>query len=129
MNSCNCPSETVDHTAAQTDTPTVAHRPRFHTTEDESGVTLSVALPGVGKDDLTLTLLESNLRIEAKRSAGGPGTWKSRTAESVPALYALNLRLGSRFDGSKTTATLESGVLTLGVPFREEAKPRQIAVN
>ncbi len=110
--SCNCPAETATQPAAL--------RPRFQTTENETGATLHIALPGVRKDDLKLNLLESNLKIEATRTAA---------AGAVPERYALNLRLGNRFDGSKAAATLESGVLTLTVPFREEAKPRQIEVN
>lgn len=114
--SCNCPTESAKQ--PETKTTAVIHRPRFHSQENETGVTLRIALPGVKKEDLKLTLLESNLKVRALRSSGGN-----------PESYELNLRLGNRFDGSKATAALDSGVLTLAVPIREESKPRQIAVN
>jgi HSP20 family protein len=111
MNACNCPTETAP-TKEQNET---IHRPQFRINEDANGTSVHVALPGVRKEDLKLTLHESSLRIEAKRDAARR--------------YALDLRLSSRLDGTKTTASLDSGVLTLLVPVREEAKPRQIAVN
>ena len=115
MNASNCPTEAAPSNAQKE----AIHRPQFRINEDANGTNVHVALPGVRKEDLKLTLLESSLRIEANRN-GDTGSTRR---------YALSLRLSSRLDGTKTTATFESGVLTLQVPVREEAKPRQIAVN
>ncbi len=125
MNPCNCPTET---TPAREPNEVVT-RPRFNTTEDESGVTLHVALPAVPKEDLKLTLHESNLRIEARRADAIPEAWKTHRDNGVANRYALDIRLTPRFDGTRATASLDAGVLTLRVPIREEAKPRQIEVN
>lgn len=114
MNACNCPTETAP-TKEQNET---IHRPQFRISEDANGTSVHIALPGVRKEDLKLTLHESSLRIEATRR-------DTDTARR----YCLDLRLTSRLDGTKTTAALDSGVLTLQVPVREESKPRQIAVN
>ncbi|MES2920700.1 MAG: Hsp20/alpha crystallin family protein [Verrucomicrobiota bacterium] len=114
MNACNCPTEAAP-SKEQNET---IHRPQFRITEDANGTSVHVALPGVRKEDLKLTLHESSLRIEARRTDTGSAR-----------RYALSLRLSSRLDGTKTAAALESGLLTLQVPIREEAKPRQIAVN
>lgn len=123
MNTCNCPSETA------TQAKSAVVRPRFQTTENENGAVLTVALPGVRKEDLKLTLLESDLKIEATRTEAAGENWKSLREAATPAGYALNVRLNRRFDGTKSEATLDNGILTLRVPLREEAKPRQIAVN
>lgn len=104
-------------------------RPRFITSEDTSGSTVQIALPGVKKEDVALTLLEASLKIEAKRGDSVPADWKPHKQASSSADYALELQLGSRLDGTRTTATLDSGILTLKVPLKEEAKPRQIEVN
>ena len=127
MNDCNCPSQAAGSvaTAKQAD---VTYRPQFRTTEDDQGATLQVALPGVRKEDLKLTLHEANLSVEAARTNTVPDGWTQRDG-GAPAKYALDIRLGHRFDGTKTEAKLEAGVLTLRVPVREEAKPRQIAVS
>ncbi|MEO7100604.1 MAG: Hsp20/alpha crystallin family protein [Luteolibacter sp.] len=125
MNSCNCPTPTAPALEA---TQSV-QRPRVHTHEDESGARLQVALPGVRKEDLKLTLHESNLTIKADRSDAVPENWKTHGGSNNPERYELNVRLTFKLDGSKTTASFDGGVLTLQVPLREEAKPRQIQVN
>ena len=123
MNTCTTPAETRQDSRLQS-----VQRPRFRSTEDDQGAILEVALPGVRKEDLKLTLHESNLRIEATRSDAVPGDWKTHRDE-IQGAYGLDIRLTRRFDGTKATASLNAGVLTLKVPLREEAKPRQIAVN
>ncbi|MES2475343.1 MAG: Hsp20/alpha crystallin family protein [Verrucomicrobiota bacterium] len=125
MNPHTCSAET----ASARNPHELPQRPRFTTAEDENGVTLHVALPAVTKENLKLTLLESNLRIEARRDNTVPETWKTLREGSAPARYLLDVHLTSRFDGTRATASLEAGVLTLRVPIREEAKPRQIEVN
>jgi HSP20 family protein len=116
MSNCECPTET-------------ATRPQFRTREDENGATLQIALPGVRKEDVKLTLHESSLRIEATRGDAVPEGWKTHRDTAKIQSYGLDVRLTSRLDGTKATAALDAGVLTLQVPLREEAKPRQIAVN
>ena len=125
MNSCNC----LTPTAPAGEATKSVQRPLVHTREDENGASLQVALPGVRKEDLKLTLHESNLTIEADRSDAVPENWKTHRGSNSPQRYELNVRLTSKLDGSKTTASFDGGVLTLQVPLREEAKPRQIQVN
>ena len=125
MNDCNTSTET----APAPERNETVHQPRFTTHEDENGVTLHIALPAVAKEDLKLTLRESNLRVEARRTDAVPESWKTLRATPAPERYRLDVRLSPRHDGSQTKATLDAGVLTLRVPIREEAKPRQIQVN
>ncbi|GAA5116389.1 Hsp20/alpha crystallin family protein [Luteolibacter yonseiensis] len=117
MSNCQCPTETA------------AVRPQFRTREDENGATLQIALPGVRKEDINLTLHESSLRIDATRGDTVPEDWKTHRDTGAVQRYGLDIRLTNRLDGTKTTATIDAGVLTLQVPLREESKPRQIAVN
>jgi HSP20 family protein len=125
MNDCNCPTES----ATKTERNETIHQPRFTTSEDENGVSLHIALPAVAKEDLKLTLLESNLRIEAKRSDAVPENWKTLRTTPTAERYRLDVRLTSRHDGSQAKATLDAGVLTLRVPIKEEAKPRSIQIS
>lgn len=125
MNDCNCTTETAP--APQQDE--TIQQPRYTTVEDGNGVTLHIALPAVAKEDLKLTLLESNLRIEARRGDSVPESWQPVRASIAPQRYRLDVRLTSRFDGTQAKASLDAGVLTLRIPVREEAKPRQIQVN
>lgn len=125
MNTCNDPTEKT----LPRETNEVIHRPQHRIRENETGTQVLVALPGVRKEDLKLTLLEGSLQIEASRDHDIPETWKTHRNPGAIGRYRLSLRLTPRLDGSQTTATFDSGVLTLQVPLREEAKPRQIHVN
>jgi len=109
MNCCNT-APTREQTTNKT------RRPQYRSGQDEGGATLEIALPGVRKEDLKLTLHETRLRIEGTRTDGTAG-------------YGLEIQLTRRLDGTKTTASLEAGVLSLKVPVKDEAKPREIAVN
>ncbi len=125
MNNCPCPPE-VAATTARNET---IYQPQFTTREDENGVTLHIALPAVTKENLKLTLLESKLCIEARRTDAVPENWKTLRATAKPERYRLDVQLTSRHDASQAKATLDAGVLTLRIPIREDAKPRQIQVN
>lgn len=116
-------------TAASREPVENVHRPQFRIKEGEDGTVVQIALPGVRKENLQLTLLESNLRIEADRTNEVPETWKIHRDPGAITRYGLDIHLTSRLDGTKTIASFESGVLALQVPVREEAKPRQIQVN
>lgn len=125
MNACHSPTES----APSTERAPSIHRPQSSITENENGTRICIALPGVRKEDLKLTLLESNLKIEAPRRDALPETSQSCSPRNSIHHYGLELRLTSRLDGTQTSATFLDGVLTLEVPLREEAKPRPIQVN
>ncbi len=126
MNSCYCPtpSETANALTEQ-----AFERPRVHKTEDENGVRLQVALPGVRKEDVKLTLHESNLGLSADRSEQLPENCKVLHESNSTRRYGLDVRFGAKLDVTQTRASFENGVLTLQVPIREEAKPRQIQIT
>ena len=111
MNSTDC---CPNNECSTTDTATV--RPAYQSQESADGVTLSVALPGVDHDGLSVSFHDEHLLLEGRRKIGGER------------LYRLRLRLSPRLDGESVGASLTDGVLTLQVPLRESAKPRQIAV-
>jgi HSP20 family protein len=111
------------------DRPVVIQRPLVTSHEDELGVRLQLALPGVRKEDLRISLHESNLQITAPRRDEVPDGYKTLRNGGGPIRFELNARLTNRLDGSKIEAALEDGVLTLRIPLREEAKPREIRIS
>ena len=97
--------------------------------EDEKGVRLEVALPGVRKEDLKIKLNQFDLEISAPRYTNIPENWKTRGPAAPPVRYQFKAKLTQRLDGGKIQANLENGVLTLLIPFSEAAKPREILVS
>ena len=91
-------------------------RPAVSSLNEESGVRLEIALPGVLKEELKLKVHEGLLTLEASRA-------------DVPSIrYALSVKLAERLDGNRIIAALEDGILKVIVPLREEAKPREILI-
>lgn len=86
---------------------------------DEQGVRVLVDLPGVTESDLDVQLHDGVLTIEGRADRG----------EGVVRVYSRSFRVDRRMDTEKIGATVADGVLTLALPFREEAQPRKIAVR
>lgn len=93
-------------------------RPAISSRETDDGVHLHVALPGVRKEDLKLTVHQGQLTIEAERAGVTPGL-----------RYSVTVKLADRLDGDRIQATLEDGVLDARLPLKEEAKPREIPIS
>ena len=80
----------------------------------EDGATLTVDMPGIGPDDVELTLQDGVLAISAKRGDRS---------------YAYRVTLGDTFDPDHIEAGLDRGVLTVHAHKKPEAKPRKIALK
>jgi HSP20 family protein len=115
--------------AGRQERPEVVQRPLVSTHEDENGVYLKVALPGVSKENIKLSVHHLNLQIQADRGDAVPEDWKPVGDAGPRVRYELNARLTERLDGNAVSADLSNGVLSLHIPLREEAKPRQISIR
>jgi HSP20 family protein len=97
-------------------------------TGDDLVVTMS--LPGLGAEDVSITITGQSLQIRGELKA-------DESAERDGYLHrerrfgAFNrqLQLPVRVQGEKAGASFENGVLTLTIPKAEEVKPRQIEIK
>lgn len=78
-------------------------------------------LPGVAKEALRVHLDKSDLTIEGKR---GEGQWDQGFAG-----YRRTFTVPGGVEGSKVTAGLNDGVVTVHLPKAESIKPRQITIT
>lgn len=69
------------------------------TTEDEAAYTLSLDMPGIAKDQLTISMDGAVVRIQSK--------------EDAPRRYRAAYEFPQEIDGAASEAKLENGVLTL----------------
>ncbi|MGJ8673560.1 Hsp20/alpha crystallin family protein [Rubritalea sp.] len=103
--------------------------PRYNTVTHEKGVHIHIDLPGVNKQDISITSEKTQLKISATRENAQPEAWTLLNQVERPSSYQLKLNVHSDFDLSSTTAQLEHGVLKLSLSKREESLPRQINVT
>ncbi len=102
-------------------------RPPVDIYETAEALVLMADLPGVVKESLEVRMEDAVLTIQAKASHAAPG-------DPIYREYDLNgffreFELSEEIDQQKVSAELRHGVLTLYLPKKEKAKPRQIEVK
>ena len=104
-------------------------RPRYDVVENDDAFVVSVSLPGVRREGVNISLEDDALSITGTRTADLPKGWRPLRRELPEGDYRLNLRLNVEVKEDAISATAENGILTLTLPKREKAVPRQIAVR
>ncbi len=104
-------------------------RASYTSTSTKIGVLVAVDLPGVAKQDITITSEKQQLKIQAHRSDSTPEEWSLVNNSSLPTHYELVLNIHPDLDLNKTTARVENGVLSLQIERRNESLPRQIEID
>jgi HSP20 family protein len=97
--------------------------------EKDGIYTLRFDLPGVDPDAVDLTVEGSVLTVTVERTVEDTegATWLLR--ERPSGTHRREVRLGERLDTGNVSASYDSGVLTVTVPMREEAKPHRVSVT
>jgi len=104
-------------------------RPHYEVAQGKDAYTVRVYVPGASKDNVSITVDQDTLSIEAARKDVAPENWRARYREIPTADYRLRLNLNVPVDAENISAKTENGVLSITLPVAEAAKPRQIAVN
>jgi HSP20 family protein len=127
MTTCCTPSPSA--TSAPAKAEQTLRKSRYSADGTDQAYTIKVELPGVAKDSISIDFDQGVLTIQGQRKSTAPESWKPLHRELNDLGYALRLRLNSQVDEDKVSAQFADGVLTLTLPVRETAKPRQITVN
>jgi len=104
-------------------------KPVYDITETADAFGVTVKLPGVTKDNLELTVEESEVRIVGRRAWKQPEGWTALHRETVDAPFELVLAHENAIETDKIVAELRDGVLRVSLPKHEAIKPRKIAVT
>ena len=87
-------------------------------------------LPDMNREDIEVTVEHHTLTLRGTRAL--PANVKEaqyRRVERAYGTFNRSFTLPKTVDTSKVTAEYRNGVLTLTLPFREEARPRTITVE
>ncbi len=97
--------------------------------ESKDSVTVMAEMPGVAKGGVRIGLEEGTLTIEGTRGdvAGSAENFLLREFETGH--YLRRFTLAETIDQEKIEATMTNGILTVVLPKREQARPRQIEVK
>jgi HSP20 family protein len=96
----------------------------------EQELVVKAELPDMSPDDIELTINDGTLTIKGeKRFSSEVKEDHFHRIECRYGNFSRSFSLPSSVDGTKVSAEHKNGVLTVRLPAREEAKPRQIKVD
>ncbi|MDF9827113.1 HSP20 family protein [Ereboglobus sp. PH5-10] len=108
---------------------TAGVRPRYDIVANDTSWTLKAFLPGVAKNDLSITDENGVLGIRGERAWKSPKEWTTLHRETGDEAFALSFQHEGRIDVEKIHAEFADGVLTVTLPKAEALKPRKIEIN
>lgn len=89
--------------------------------EDANNRTVRLEVPGVPKGNIEIELENAVLAVRAKREEKNNG-------EKTTINLSRSVTVGDDVDPDRIKATLDNGMLTIELPKREQAKPKQITI-
>lgn len=100
--------------------------------ETADAFTLTTSVPGVGPDDVEITILGDTVRISGQRhgeteQSDEDGRWLLR--ERHVGAFERSVGLPAAVKADEAAADFKDGVLTVTLPKADEAKPRTISVR
>ena len=93
-------------------------------------VVLKAELPDMTREDIEVTVENNTLTLKGERKL--PADVKEeqfRRVERAYGAFTRSFALPTSVDASKVSAEYKQGVLTVKLPYREEAKPRTVTVE
>lgn len=103
--------------------------PELNVYETEKEFELTLALPGMSKDDIELSVENHTLTISGERTFEEESGRKYHRVESRFGKFERSLPLPDIIDEDNIKATYENGVLTVTVPKLKEKAGRKIEVS
>ena len=101
----------------------------FAVARDADGVTIRAELPGVDPAAIAVNVEDRTLTITAERPAEQRQNGTYQLRERAYGRFARTLRLADDLDADAISAEARHGVLTVRIPTRAEARPRQVPVT
>jgi len=95
--------------------------------ENKDGLVVVADLPGVEKSDLDIRVENNVLTMKAAAREIAPAEVQYREYQLLN--FFRQFQLSETVDQDRIKAELKHGVLVLDLPKKEQAKPRQIAVE
>lgn len=92
-------------------------------------VTVEFDLPGIDPESIDLQVERGELRLNAQRRRHAPEGAAFLVQERRDVKISRRVMLGDTLDVEHVDAEYHDGVLTLRIPLRESAKPRQVEVR
>lgn len=112
------------------ETPLQAWSPALDVHEDKDNFTVTLELPGLKREDISVHLEDGSLIISGERKTENVSDdTEVHRRERFYGKFSRALTLPTAVSPDKVKANYKDGILTVTLPKAEEAKPKQIDVN
>ncbi|MBM4442074.1 MAG: Hsp20/alpha crystallin family protein [Candidatus Rokubacteria bacterium] len=110
--------------------PLTGEYPPINVYRDEQAITLEALCPGVGRDDLDVSVVGDavTIRGERKPPPDAPEERYQRRERPLGA-FTRTCGVGERLDPDRTQATYSHGILRVRLARAPEATPKKIAIQ
>lgn len=97
--------------------------PAMDITETDDCFTVEVEMPGMGEEDIKITINEDRLEIRGEKSTSKKHKDKKYLSREITfGRYDRSIDLPPSVDSSKATATFKKGMLWVNIPKKAEKK-------
>ncbi len=104
--------------------------PALDVFEDKDHLTVKLEAPGLKKEDFDISFQDGSLTISGERkSETQESDTETSRSERVFGRFHRTISIPKAVDGSNCKAVYKDGILTVKLPKKEEAKPKQIEVQ
>ena len=103
--------------------------PPMNVFSDREGHVLRMEVPGVAPENLKIETQGRTLTVSGKRDIKTPENGSFHRRERSSGEFSRSLQLPSDLDLSRAEASFKHGILTIRVPKKDEAKPRQSTIH
>jgi HSP20 family protein len=97
--------------------------------ETDAEIVVCAELPGLRREDIHVTVERNILTLAGERHFDGENTRDYHRAERSSGEFMRSFALPNTVDPNRIRAEFNNGLLTVSLPKREEAQPKQIEVN
>ena len=104
--------------------------PAVDVQETDKAFVFVAELPGLGKEDIEITLEDNLLTVSGEREFDEKEEGETyHRVERAYGKFSRSFSLPSQVDNTKVEASFEEGLLKIEVPKSEQAQPRKIEIK
>lgn len=103
--------------------------PPMNVFSDAEGYTVRMEIPGVAPENVTVEAHGRTLSVTGKRETQASDNASFHRRERSGGNFSRSLQLPAELALDRTEAAIKHGMLTIRIPKKEEAKPRQITIK
>jgi HSP20 family protein len=103
--------------------------PPINVFSDKDGLVVRAEVPGIAPDAVNVSVERNSLTITGERQPDLDSKGSFHRRERRFGKFSRSLHLPTDMEADKATAECRDGILTIRVPKRAEAKPKQVVIK